>query len=85
MSGLWFDPAKGGQKVGRLFVSFLGQAIHYSKGEMAMVHGMLANYKFGTYVPHPDFNPNITLFVIFVVLVGAAAMVSLTIVKSFEK
>ncbi len=50
-----------------------------------MVHGMLAAYKFGTYNPHPDVNPNIALFVIFVVLVGAAALTSLTIVKSFEK
>lgn len=52
---------------------------------MAMVHGMLANYKFGTFSPHPDFNPDVTLFVIFVVLVGAAALTALTITKSFEK
>jgi len=50
-----------------------------------MVHGMLANYKFGTFTPHADFNANVTLFVIFVVLTGAAALVSFTIVKSFEK
>lgn len=67
-----------------LAVSWGEQSIR-AEGEMAMVHGMLANYKFGTFTPHPDFNTNITLFVIFVVLTGAAALTAFTIVKSFEK
>jgi hypothetical protein len=65
------------------FWQFFGSIINQRR--IAMIHAMLANYKFGTYSPAADFNPNITLFVIFVVLVGAAALVSLTIVKSFEK
>ncbi len=50
-----------------------------------MVEGMLAAYKFGTYVPKEDFSKGTTLFVIFVLIVGFVFVASTMIVKTFEK
>ena len=53
--------------------------------EVKMAQALMAAYKFGTYVPKPDFSKGITLFVIFVVIVGFAMAATMMIVKTFEK
>ena len=53
--------------------------------EVKMAQALMAAYKFGTYVPKPDFNKGTTLFVIFVVIVGFAMASTMMIVKTFEK
>ncbi len=53
--------------------------------EVKMAQALMAAYKFGTYVPKPDFSKGTTLFVIFVVIVGFAMAATMMIVKTFEK
>ena len=53
--------------------------------EVKMAQALMAAYKFGTYVPKPDFSKGTTLFVIFVVIVGFAMASTMMIVKTFEK
>ncbi|MHB1926016.1 MAG: hypothetical protein ACYCRD_01960 [Leptospirillum sp.] len=50
-----------------------------------MAQALMAAYKFGTFVPKPDFSKGTTLFVIFVVIVGFAMAATMMIVKTFEK
>lgn len=53
--------------------------------EVKMAQALMAAYKFGTYVPKPDFSKGTTLFVIFIVIVGFAMAATMMIVKTFEK